>query len=76
MFQSDLIFSIQTSKPEQYKAIFHSEINSLAYNGNGGYNWDTVYRMPIFARRLSIKFIKDQNARLESMSAGKTKKSK
>ena len=34
-----------------YRKYLHSHIFDLIYHGNGGFNWNDVYNMPIWARR-------------------------
>ncbi len=35
------------------------EIHEIVYHGNGGYDWDTVYRMPIWLRKFTYNQIKN-----------------
>ena len=34
-----------------YRLILFSQIHEIVFNGNGGYDWDTVYNMPLWLRR-------------------------
>ena len=40
-------------------------IHDVVYHGNGGFDWDTVYHMPIWLRRFTYNriasYVKDQN---------------
>lgn len=43
----------------EYKPMMHSEIFNLLYYGKGGFDWESVYLMPIFLRRFYIKKINE-----------------
>lgn len=36
-----------------------SQIHEIVFHGQGGYNWDTVYNMPIWLRRFTFHKIKE-----------------
>lgn len=36
-----------------------SHIHEIVFHGNGGYDWDTVYNMPIWLRRFTYEKIKE-----------------
>jgi len=36
-----------------------SEINEIVFHGKGGYNWDTVYEMPIWLRKFTFNKLKE-----------------
>lgn len=36
-----------------------SMIHDIVYHGNGGYDWETVYNMPIWLRTFTFNKIKD-----------------
>lgn len=40
-----------------------SEIYNLVYHGNGGFDYNSVYNMPIITRRFYIKKINEYNQR-------------
>jgi hypothetical protein len=46
-----------------------SQIHEIVFHGNGGFNWDTVYSMPIWLRNFTYEKIKEyydkQNEELE-----------
>lgn len=37
--------------------LVHSQIFDLIFHGNGGFNWNDVYNMPIWARKFYTKKI-------------------
>lgn len=48
-----------------HRDLVYNEIHEIVFNGNGGYNWDDVYNMPIRVRRFVynklLVFYKKQN---------------
>jgi hypothetical protein len=56
----DLAFFGLTSKTAQEfrKSIF-DQIHQIIFHGKGGYDWETVYSMPIWLRKYTFKLIKD-----------------
>lgn len=37
----------------------YSEIHEIVFHGKGGYDWDTVYNMPIWLRKFTFNKIKE-----------------
>ena len=35
------------------------QIHEIIFNGNGGYDWGTVYNMPIWLRRFTFETLKE-----------------
>ena len=44
--------------PEYRPALF-KQIHEIVFHGNGGYDWDTVYNMPLWLRRTTFNLIKE-----------------
>lgn len=46
-----------------------SNIHEIVFHGNGGYDWNTVYNMPIWLRKFTFnkikKYFEEQNAPAE-----------
>ena len=42
--------------PEARNAVF-KQIHQIVFHGKGGYDWDTVYNMPIWLRRFTFNEI-------------------
>lgn len=42
--------------PEYRSAIF-KQIHEIVFHGKGGYDWDTIYNMPIWLRNLTFNLI-------------------
>lgn len=36
-----------------------TEIHEIVFHGQGGYDWETVYNMPIWLRRFTFKRLKE-----------------
>jgi hypothetical protein len=36
-----------------------SQIHDIVFHGNGGFDWDTVYNMPIWLRKFTFNKIKE-----------------
>ena len=60
--------------PEYRKNIF-SQIHSLVFHGKGGYDYATIYNMPIWLRKFTFseidKFYKDEAKAMEDARKGK-----
>jgi len=35
------------------------QIHEIVFHGNGGYDWDTVYNMPLWLRRTTFNLMKE-----------------
>ena len=44
--------------PHQRNSLF-KQIHEIVFHGNGGYDWNTVYNMPIWLRRFTFNEIKN-----------------
>lgn len=42
----------------EYRALLFAQIHDIVYHGNGGFDWHTVYEMPIWLRKLTFHKIK------------------
>ena len=54
----------------EYRGALFNQIHEIVYYGNGGYDWGTVYNMPIWLRNFTFKKIEqtlsDKNKKEES----------
>ena len=57
-------------KPED-RVAFHDNIFNLIWHGEGRWDWDTIYNMPLFLRKFYIKQI---NMILETKEAANEKR--
>lgn len=62
-FPSALTFFGLTSTHEvsQYRLILFSQIHDIVFHGNGGYDWNTIYNMPVWLRKFTFNKIKEWN---------------
>jgi hypothetical protein len=61
--------------PEYRTLLFH-QIHEIVFHGKGGYDWHTVYNMPVWLRKYTFKSIqefyeKQAEAQEEAMNAAK-----
>jgi len=42
-----------------YRVSFFTQIHEIIFHGNGGYDYDTIYNMPIWLRQFTFNKIKD-----------------
>ena len=60
IFQLDLAFFGLTSKiAQEFRKSVFDQIHQIVFHGKGGYDWGTVYNMPIWLRKYTFKLIKD-----------------
>jgi len=43
----------------EYRLYLFSQIHEIVFHGNGGYDWDTIYNMPIWLRKFTFNKIKE-----------------
>ena len=41
----------------EYRSAVFKQIHEIVFHGKGGYNWDTIYNMPIWLRNLTFNLI-------------------
>lgn len=57
--QLGLAFFGLTSKiAPQFRAGVFKQIHEIVFHGQGGYDWDTVYNMPLWLRKFTFNEIK------------------
>jgi hypothetical protein len=56
IYQLGLTFFGLTPK---YRTILFKQIHEIVFYGNGGYDWGTVYNMPIWLRNFTFNQIND-----------------
>ncbi len=56
-----LILTFFGLTPEHRFDLF-SEIHEIVFHGNGGYDWHTIYNMPIWLRKFTFNKLKDYYA--------------
>jgi hypothetical protein len=56
LYQSALTFFGLTST---YRLNLFAQIHEIVFHGKGGYDWNTIYEMPIWLRHFTFKKIKE-----------------
>lgn len=67
-----------TSAPKIRQSLFR-QIHEIVFHGKGGYDWHTVYNMPIWLRKYTFKlifdFYEEEKEHIKKAKEGKNKKS-
>ena len=64
-FQLDLtFFGLTSDLVPQVRANLFSQIHEIVFHGQGGYDWETVYNMPIWLRRFTFHKLKEHYQKL------------
>jgi len=59
-FQLDLAFFGLTSEIiSQYRSNLFTQIHEIVFHGQGGYDWETVYNMPIWLRKFTFSKLRE-----------------
>jgi hypothetical protein len=71
----DLAFFGLTSKiAQEFRKSVFDQIHQIVFHGKGGYDWGTVYNMPIWLRKYTFKLIKDHyNEETKQIESSKSK---
>ena len=76
----ELTFFVLTLKtvPQIRQNLFR-QIHEIVFHGKGGYDWHTIYNMPIWLRKYTFKLIKDfyeeEKESIKANQQGKDKQS-
>jgi hypothetical protein len=81
IYQLGLIFfGLTTDTILQSRTAIFKQIHQIVFHGNGGYDWHTVYNMPIWLRRFTFNEIKkhfeEENEAIQKQSKGKNSNTK
>lgn len=52
-------FGLTYEMAPQARAAVFTQIHEIVFHGKGGYDWDTIYNMPIWLRRFTFSKIQD-----------------
>ena len=44
---------------QEYRLYLFNQIHEIVFNGQGGYDWGTVYNMPIWLRKFTFETLKE-----------------
>ena len=73
-------FGLTSDNIAPARASLFSQIHQIVFHGKGGYDWHTVYNMPIWLRRFTFNEIKkhfeEENEAIQKQSKGKNSNSK
>lgn len=61
-FQSQLdlaFFGLTSEIAPQYRANLFTQIHEIVFHGQGGYDWETVYNMPIWLRKFTFAKLRE-----------------
>lgn len=67
-------FGLTSDIAPQARAAIFTQIHQIVFHGKGGYDWHTIYNMPIWLRKFTFKqiqnFYDEEKAAVESQSKG------
>ena len=73
-------FGLTTDTILQSRTAIFKQIHQIVFHGNGGYDWHTVYNMPIWLRSFTYneirKHFEEENEAIQKQSRGKNSNSK
>jgi len=55
----------------EYRVILFRQIHEIVFNGGGGYDFDTVYNMPVWLRKFTFNMLKEHFDKVAETSADK-----
>ena len=56
----------------EYRTAIFSQIHEIVFNGQGGYDYETVYNMPIWLRKFTFQKLKDHYDEVSKASKSTT----
>lgn len=70
-------FGLTLDTAPQFRVNLFSQIHEIVFHGQGGYDWETIYNMPIWLRKFTFHKIKEyydkQNEETNQMNNGNIK---
>ncbi len=67
-------FGLTLDNAQEFRYNLFTQIHNIVYHGNGGYDWYSVYNMPIWLRKFTFKqiddYIKELNKKQEAANRG------
>jgi len=58
----------------EYRTAIFSQIHEIVFNGQGGYDYETVYNMPIWLRKFTFQKLKDHYDEVSKANKSKPKR--
>ena len=65
-------FGLTSDIAPQARAAIFTQIHQIVFYGKGGYDWNTIYNMPIWLRKFTFKQIFDFYEEEKAAAEGKT----
>ncbi len=66
-------FGLQSDTAAQVKLAIYTQIHEIVFHGNGGYDWQTVYNMPVYLRRFTFNKIQEHYTKQNEAANNATK---
>ena len=54
-------FGLTLENSQVYRKNLFTQIHNIVFHGNGGYDWFTIYNMPIWLRKFTFHEINEYN---------------
>ena len=51
-------FGLTSNTAPEFRLAIFKQIHEIVFHGQGGYDWDTVYNMPLWLRRFTFNEIR------------------
>jgi hypothetical protein len=51
-----------------YRGNLFRQIHEIVFHGNGGYDWETIYNMPVWLRLLTFNLLKEYHNKANNQS--------
>lgn len=68
-------FGLTLNNAPQARLALFTQIHEICFHGQGGYDWNTVYNMPVWLRMFTFNKIREynenQNAAIKQAQSGK-----
>ena len=71
-------FGLTSKEAAKIRPGIFRQVHNIVYHGNGGYDWFTIYNMPIWLRKFTFQeiqnYVDEQNKQIKAKSSqsGKT----
>ena len=70
-------FGLTSNQAPQIRISLFTQIHEIVFHGQGGYDWNTIYNMPIWLRKFTFhkmqEYYDKQKSESESMNNGNIK---
>ena len=65
-------FGLTSNTAPQFRASIFKQIHEIVFHGQGGYDWNTVYNMPLWLRKFTFNEIKKYHEKQNELSNNQT----